>query len=133
MDKQIKTDNPFSAPQADAPEAIAVKEMPHPQTLGQIGKRVFLQWEKMRLAYNGILVVFTLLIGVPLLGRFEFWVVAFFGAVASNLCYFLGPIFDTYVSWLGFRSNAVRWTVFTLGTLFTMAGATVVVFSLRQL
>ena len=130
MDDQIASDNPFSAPQASSSAKVVEKEAAQPTTLGQIGKRVFLEWEKLRLAYIGILVIFTVLIGLPQWGNPAFWVVAFFGAIVANVCYFLGPIVETYVTWLGLRSLAVRWSMFILGTLFTMAGAAAVILAL---
>ena len=132
MDEQIETKNPFSAPQSDTPAAIAGQDVSATNTLGQIAKRVFLDWEKMRLAYNGILVAFSLLIGWRQMGSLDFWVVAVLGAIGSNLCYFLGPVFDTYITWLGYRSLGIRWAVFALGTLFTMAGAALAILSIGQ-
>lgn len=132
MNDQIETGNPFSAPQAVNPATAVGQEAAPPTTLGQIGKRVFLEWEKMRLAYIGILVIFTILIGLSELANPAFWVVALVGAVVSNLCYFLGPIVETYVTWLGLRSVAIRWGMFIVGTLFTMAGAAAVILTLSS-
>ena len=130
MNEQQGAANPYSAPQADDSSKVDRQDVSPPDSLGKIGKRVFLAWEKLRLAYIGILVTFTILIGLPQLGQLGFWVLAIFGGIVANLCYFLGPIVETYVTWLGFRSLAVRWTMFVLGTLFTMASAAVTILSL---
>jgi hypothetical protein len=47
--------------------------------------------------------------------------------VVANLCYFAGPIVETYIVWLGFRAAWVRIVLFVLGTLFSciLAFATV--------
>ena len=137
MDDQIEsvgseTVNPFSAPQSEGPGANAGQTTAQPTKLGHIAKRVFLDWEKLRLAYIGILVAFTILIGWSQLGDLEFWGIAIFGGVVANLCYFLGPIVETYVTWLGLRSVAIRWIMFVAGTLFTMAGALVAIITVSN-
>lgn len=123
--------NPFSAPVAEATELIGgiAANGPH-ATLGQIAKRVFLDWEKLRLAYIGILVAFTLLLGASHLDKFEFWFVTILGGVIANVCFFIGPIVETYVTWLGFRVRWLRWLFFALGTMFTMAAAAAAMFSI---
>ncbi len=129
MNDQSESDNPYNAPQAAV--AVEVADV-QATTLGQIAKRVFLDWEKMRLAYIGILGVFTLLMGWPHLGSLEFWAISIFGGIVANGCYFLGPIVETYVTWLGFRSLALRWVMFALGTMFTMLGAVGALFSISM-
>lgn len=116
--------NPFSAPVADPAESVAeLAANGRDVTLGQIAKRVFLEWEKLRLLYIGILAVVTLVLGWSHVNRVEFWFIAVVGGVVSNVCFFIGPIVETYVTWLGFRSSWMRWVFFVLGTLFTLAFA----------
>ena len=124
--------NPYTSPQADTVISSSDSENVVEPTLLQIAKRVFLDWEKMRLIYIGVLVAFTLLVGFSELGNPVFWGVSIVGAIIANLCYFLGPIVDTYVSWLGFRSVALRWTMFVLGTLLTMAGVLVTILTIPE-
>ena len=134
MNDQQAKGNPYSAPLAQEDFSNGDRQDVVPQTtLGQIGKRVFLEWEKLRLVYIGILVTFTVLIGLSQLGHPGFWLVAVFGGVVANLCFFTGPIIETYVTWLGFRSVAIRWVMFVAGTLFTMASAAATIFSLPSL
>ena len=130
MNQSPQDTNPYTTPQADTVVPRDNGDDVVERTLGKIAKRVFLDWEKMRLAYVGILVAFTLLLGWSDLGKPIFWGTSIFGAIIANLCYFLGPIVDTYVSWLGFRSLALRWIMFTLGTLFTMAGVVAMIFTM---
>ena len=129
MNQRLEDANPYTTPQADTVVSSDNGNVTE-RTLGQIAKRVFLDWEKMRLAYVGILVVFTLLFGFSELGNPLFWGGSVAGAIIANLCYLLGPIVDTYVSWLGFRSVALRWIMFALGTLFTMAGVVAMIVTL---
>jgi len=132
MNQGLEDVNPYTAPQAEAVRSGDTESVAQ-RTLGQVAKGVFLDWEKMRLAYIAILVFFTLLIGWSELGNPIFWGVCVVGAVVTNLCYFLGPIVDTYVRWLGFRSVALRWIMFTLGTLLTMAGVVVTIVTLPEM
>ncbi len=41
------------------------------------------------------------------------------GAIVANLCYFAGPIIETYVRWLGYDRKWVRWFLFVGGTVLT--------------
>lgn len=123
--------NPFSAPIAEAADVFGdlAANGPH-ATLGLIAKRVFLEWEKLRVLYNGLLIVVTLLLGSSHLNTIEFWGAAVVGGVICNVCFFLGPIVETYVTWLGFRTRWLRWLFFVSGTLFTMAGAAAAMFAI---
>ena len=132
MNQRPQDANPYTSPQADTFVSSSDSEGVAESTLLQVAKRVFLDWEKMRLIYIGVLVAFTLLVGFSELGNPVFWGVSIVGAIIANLCYFLGPIVDTYVSWLGFRSVALRWTMFVLGTLLTMAGVLVTILTIPE-
>ena len=95
-------------------------ESPEPPdgTLGRIAKRTFLSWERMRIWYVGILGVQTILLGVLAKGIFfdwQFWMIVIEGAIAANLCFFAGPILETYVSWLGYPTKVLRWLLFIAG------------------
>ncbi|WP_146393873.1 hypothetical protein [Planctomycetes bacterium CA13] len=47
-------------------------------------------------------------------------------AIAANVCYFAGPILETYVLWLGYNRSWVRWFLFLGGMLLTAILATLV-------
>lgn len=120
--------NPFAAPAVDDPLTS-----PAPQavdSLMQIAKRTFLAWEKLRLIYIAILIFETLFLGMNLLRTVEFWVTAVIGGVVANLCFFLGPIVETYLTWLGFQAKWLRWLLLALGTMFTMVGVLAVIIAL---
>ncbi|QDT70071.1 hypothetical protein MalM25_30160 [Planctomycetes bacterium MalM25] len=114
-------------------------------------RKVFLAWERLRLIYNGLLIP-----GVCLLAWVEshslppfheapltaaptwrewtmWWVIVAAYGVFSNLCFLLGPAVEVYLGWLGLPTRAVRWFVFTLGTLFTaIAAALFIVFTVPR-
>lgn len=96
-------------------------------------RSIFRRWEYLRLWYNGILVVWTLVwIGslawasIPadmalrqkMLRSFVGF--ALFGGIVANLCYFAGPILESYLTWLGVKPPRLRLGLFAVGTLFTM-------------
>lgn len=109
-------------------------------------RAVFLDWEKLRVVYNAVLVVLVLacLLTAPRdwdpdypaawrgaePGRLN-WPLALLQCsvwgVVSNLCFFLGPAVEAYAAWLGWRSPLLRYGLFLLGTLFTAVMAAAVV------
>lgn len=82
-------------------------------------REIFLGWERLRIPYNLLLSVTTVLVMVawevpPLLGCY---LVAF--AVPANVLYTLGPTVECYVAWLGWQSPWFRWLLWCAGTLFS--------------
>lgn len=119
----METDNPFAAPsQPVTPVETSGTSQAAPESLGLIAKRTFIVWEKLRFAYIAILAIVTV-VALMYCGpihqhNIDFWAAIVFGAVVANLCYFLGPIVETYLTWLGFPSKAVRLAIFSAGTIF---------------
>ena len=124
--------NPFAAPVKD-PTLVAelAPDGPTP-TLGRIAKRVFLAWEKLRVLYIAIAGAVTLLLGLPHVHKIEFWGTVIVGGLVSNACFFLGPVAETYLTWLGLHAKWLRSLLFAMGTLFTIIGAAVAVLSLAM-
>ena len=85
----------------------------------QIARTTFLAWERLRLIYISVLGVLTLLLGWGSFGVFEYWLTVAAGAVVANVCFFAGPIVETYITWLGYQGKWLRTLLFTVGTLFT--------------
>jgi hypothetical protein len=83
---------------------------------------VFFAWEKLRLLYNGLLILAVLI-------RFQFIleVIPFFvePAIYANLCFCAGPVAEGYLCWLGLAHQPCRWVVFWIGFFFTLAFAIV--------
>jgi hypothetical protein len=84
-------------------------------------KAIFRAWERLRLAYNAVLVGVVVLWLCP---REEvpltFWLFLVCQAVVANLCFFAGPLSEWYVGWLGYRSQTTRWVLFSSGLLFAV-------------
>jgi hypothetical protein len=83
---------------------------------------VFFAWEKLRLLYNGLLIVAVLI-------RFQFIleVIPFFvePAIYANLCFCAGPVAEGYLCWFGLPRQPCRWVVFWAGFFLTLAFAIV--------
>lgn len=119
------TENPYSAPVSES------EDSPHSYDEGRRvdsgwahAKSVFLAWEKLRFLYNFVLIFIVvamavLLGGAQLLSSIEFWLMAIVGGVISNICFFVGPIVESYVHWLGLRLTWLRSTCFLLGLALT--------------
>ncbi len=112
----MTSDNPYAPPASEVRASV----VDQPESLMAIARRVFLAWEKLRIAFVAILGAVTVLIlGKKLLEPDV--VFSVFGyAVVANVCFFAGPIVETYVNWLGCRHGHVRWSLFIAGTMFSL-------------
>lgn len=88
-------------------------------------KAICLSWEKLRLVYNGLLVVESLVL-IFVLEMYE-WAPPFFFlvglpvlAVGANICFTLGPAVECYLFFLGFHRPWMRSALFVPGTVFAM-------------
>ncbi len=115
------SDNPYAAVQ------VGLTTGPSDATSNSIlsiARRVFLAWEKLRIAFIGILAVPTILmLAASSQVNLSLFILIGFGAVVANVCYMAGPIFETYMQWLGIRTLWLRATLFAAGTLFTAVAA----------
>jgi len=117
--------NPYSAPVSEADDAVQSQGESKLTGSGWAhAKGVFLAWEKLRFLYNFVLVFLVVALAVlskfsQLLGSVEFWLIAIAGGIISNICFFLGPIVESYVHWLGLRLPWFRPTCFVLGLVLT--------------
>ncbi len=104
---------------------------PKREPLPEWVRLIFRDWEKIRILYNVILFVVTIgistlifysgysenhsnkniLLVVSLAGA------AFFGSIIANICYFAGPITESYYQWMGFDFPFPRIFLFIVGTL----------------
>lgn len=127
-------ENPFAAPVSEVAE--------EPQKTGNTAesgwaafKTIFIAWEKLRFLFNFVLIFLvvamaTMLGGTKLLSSIEFWLMAIAGGIISNICFFLGPVAESYVHFLGLRLTWFRSTSFMLGLALTAAAALVAVLEL---
>ena len=105
----MSTENPYTAP-TDTPLPV---EKGDERSLMEIAKSTFLAWEKLRIFYIAILAIFCIVCILvvssvqanTMAGLSHSWVELLFaligGAVFANVCFFAGPIVETYVCWLG--------------------------------
>ncbi len=103
----------------------APAELPSDQEpVGVMLRRVFLAWERLRVLFDGALIL--LVVGFAafsprMLTRMEFWIIAIQGAIMANLFYLAGPIYESYATWLGWRTKGLRPVLFIFGTTITAA------------
>jgi hypothetical protein len=95
-------------------------------------KKAWLTWERLRIAYNLVLLVegLTCLFFLWQLGKcadhacpalLGGWTVVIPFGVAANVFYCLGPLAETYVCvLLGHRLGRARYSLFAAGLLFSM-------------
>jgi hypothetical protein len=119
------SENPYSSPLVleTSPEhktSAAPFTTASNSNLMEIARSTFLAWEKLRFLYIGLLGTLTLLLCGREIVNIEILMLVIAGAFVANVCYFAGPILETYVSWLGLKGKWFRWMLFTVGTLFTM-------------
>ena len=113
------TINPYSSSSLETPSEEVVPTATHCQTLVEIVKTTFLAWERLRIIYVLLLGILTVVLVGPQPIHIPIVIVIAGGAVLANLCYFAGPILESYVRWLGYRGIGLRWFLFIGGTLLT--------------
>ncbi len=95
--------------------------VPNIRDEGSRAMEVFFAWEKLRLIYNGVLVVIAVVVCGPpvvlMIGE------AILGAIAANLMFCAGPVGECYLAWWGVPRLAARWVLFVLGMVVS-AGIT---------
>ena len=120
--------NPYQSPQFDSGDASQA----NPATQQESARAVFLAWEKLRLVYNGLLGIISLLFGVTKLGDLTFWEFLVGGALAVNVGFCLGPVAEGYLALMGAPRHIARWVIFVPGTLLSCFVAIVCVLTWRS-
>ncbi len=86
-------------------------------------RATFLQWEKLRVIYNVVLIALTCMMTFGLKPELAmdpgFWLEAAVAGVAANFCFFAGPIVECYIRWLGYRSPILTYGIFGVGMAFS--------------
>lgn len=111
--------NPYSSPVSDTTSGETSNGNDSHRSLGSIARVVFLAWERLRIAYIVVLGVVTLAITGTRMFEPRIFAMVGVGAVVTNLCFFAGPIVETYVRWLGCERKWVRWILFIGGTILS--------------
>lgn len=85
-------------------------------------KLIFKRWERLRILYNLLLLGVVLLAAGPGIALPDFLELLFLimGAVLANLCFFAGPLTESYLAWLGLKSQLVTLGLFVLGVLISI-------------
>ena len=117
----------LSAPADPGPPA-AIAPPAEPAAFGRGDLRaIALGWERLRVVYNvvlaGLCSPLALLRGPDVYAAPAFWGNCVAGAVLANVLFFAGPLTEAYVDWLGLRHPAVRWALFAVGLLASLAFA----------
>ncbi len=115
--------NPYSVPSGEVlPPSTLTSDSDNASSnsFAATAREIFLAWEKLRLFYVGVLAVVTLALGAMIpnggMASARFWIVVVEGAIFSNVCFFAGPIVETYLAWLDQRPNWLRIAMFLAGT-----------------
>ena len=111
---ELNTENPYAAPTSESSQ-VAESNVP----LMELARSTFLEWEKLRIVFVLLLGTITLLVTGAGLLRIKVLLAVVEGALIANVCYFAGPILETYVRWLGYRGKWLRWILFYCGTFMT--------------
>ena len=125
--RKFMTDNPYSLPTSNTTISCEPSTVESGVSIVAMAKSVFIAWEKLRIAYVMLLGAFTMMLSIPgviyngshLLTLRGLIMIAE-GAIVANVCYFAGPIIETYVHWLGYHRKWVRWFLFVGGTILTV-------------
>lgn len=88
-------------------------------------RTTFLHWEKLRIIYNMVLVALTCIATFGLKPELAldpgFWLLAIGAGLAANVCFFAGPLSESYIRWLGYRSAVLTYGLFGAGMAFSSA------------
>ncbi len=92
--------------------------------LSENSKEIFKRWELLRIPFNFILLIEGIIGCVPLYGYMPtslMFIEAIIYGVVANIFYMLGPIFESYIEWLGYNKRPfICITVYSLGLAFSM-------------
>lgn len=115
------TENPYSTPLSEptASPETSTDRSADSANLMSIAKTTFLAWERLRIPFVAVLAALTLLLAGRNIFQPQTLFIVAVGAVFANLCFFAGPIVETYVRWLGYDRIWVRWFLFVGGTALT--------------
>jgi len=111
--------NPFANPPVDSTPPAAVVSQSSRSEFMEMARTTFLAWEKLRIVYVLVLGTLTLLLTGFRVIEIDVLIPLIFGGFVANVCYFAGPIMETYVRFLGYRGKVLRWGLFTTGLVLT--------------
>lgn len=85
-------------------------------------KEIFIRGGKLRLIYNlsMVIVVFAPSRNSISLPDWSEIPILLLGAILANLCFFAGPMAETYLSWMGIRKSYISPALFLAGTALSI-------------
>jgi hypothetical protein len=92
------------------------RELGHPN--GESARQVFLAWERLRIVFNLVLIIFVLGDASSELSDREFRHFLIRAAFAANVCFCLGPVAEGYLAFFGVQRLIARVVVFVPGMIF---------------
>ena len=89
----------------------------------KLEKRTFITWEKLRILYVLILASISIFGLFPIwkLIKSHDWLIMTLGAIFANIFYTIGPLAESYLSFLGVKPIFARIPLFLSGTIFSAA------------
>ena len=121
--------NPYASP---TPQDLANPDAPRSPTMRVDFADVIRRWEKLRLAYNGVLIVWVLaltaLISPRQFASPLYWIAMSIGGVVANFFYLLGPAIEGYGRFFRLWHIVLTWLLFLAGLAFTgfLSGGSVI-------
>lgn len=119
-DMKTKT-NPHTAPatkETTSQDSIRKVERPIVEFGG-----VIRTWERLRIGYNLVLIVFTMMLTAGLyrenLADILFWFAVGLGAIVANLCFMIAPAIEGYGRHFGLWHKPMTWLLFLGGLALT--------------
>lgn len=95
---------------------------------------IFYSWEKMRILFNFVLLIESMYLISCIRGFWQeisadtFLVNAVFSVLGANFCYMIGPLVESYFTWIGLHFRPLRYLIFLVGLAFSIV-AVYVIFS----
>lgn len=116
-------------PRASSPPAALPPARGEELTGGSKAREVFLRWERLRIAYNVIVLLavlpFALAKGSP--GELSLAFSLLAAGIIANVGYLIGPCAELYLRWLGLSHRSLPTLLFTAQSLFAVILAAQVV------
>jgi hypothetical protein len=127
--------NPFQSPQeTEGAAGVDANRLTRDEKFAILG-RLFWQWEKLRIAYNVVLVIEVVVLTVTIVctraetlkevGRIRFGEFLVVGCLAANLLFLLGHYINAYLAWFGFRQRIYTQLIYYTGLALAMILAAV--------
>ena len=124
--------NPYASPTNDEPAT-----QPPESTVAVDFVPIMRRWEKLRLYYNAVLILFVLFLSFVAFPRYvtdiSYWAAICFGGLTANVCFLTAPAIEAYGTWLRLWNGALTTMLFLIGLGFTALLASLCIANFRYL